>query len=225
MRFNIHTIYNQTFKIWRRKRFALFLRFIKPDPLDTVLDVGGHPGTWALSSIDVARVDILNIHEIPWTSGASRLHLRTLVGDGCSLAIADNSYNIGFSNSVIEHVGSWQRQQQFASELRRCAKKIWIQTPAYECPIEPHYLSLFVHYLPHSIQKRIVRWCTLWAWIQRPSQKEIDAMVKTTRLLRKSEMQQLFPDCILITERLLWIIPKSYIAVRTADKGERKTST
>jgi hypothetical protein len=39
-------------------------------------------------------------------------------------------------------------------------------------------------------------------------------MVETTRLLRKSEMRQLFPDCELITERLFWIIPKSYIAIR-----------
>jgi hypothetical protein len=40
-------------------------------------------------------------------------------------------------------------------------------------------------------------------------------MVSSTRLLGKSEMHELFPDCRILTERMLWIIPKSYIAIRT----------
>ena len=40
-------------------------------------------------------------------------------------------------------------------------------------------------------------------------------MVDQTRLLTKSEVRQLFPDCEIITERTLWVIPKSYIAVRS----------
>ncbi|MDQ6630470.1 MAG: class I SAM-dependent methyltransferase [Verrucomicrobiota bacterium] len=130
----------------------------------------------------------------------------------------DQSYDIGFSNSVIEHVGSWESQQQFASEIRRVAKALWVQTPAYECPIEPHYMTPFVHYLPNSLQKKILRWCTVRGWIERPSQQQVDFMVDTTRLLRKSEMQQLFPDCEIITEHMLWVIPKSYIAIRRKTK-------
>ena len=131
--------------------------------------------------------------------------------------MSDKSYDIGFSNSVIEHVGSWERQQQFASEIRRVARSLWVQTPAYECPIEPHYLTPFIHYFPRSFQKKILRWCTLWGWLEHPTREQIDSMVETTRLLCKSEMQQLFPDCEIITERMLWIIPKSYIAIRRGD--------
>ena len=126
----------------------------------------------------------------------------------------DKSYDIGFSNSVIEHVGSWERQRQFASELRRVARDLWVQTPAYECPLEPHFMAPFIHYFPRPAQKKMARWCTLWGWIERPSREQINFMVETTRLLRKSEMKQLFPDCEILTERLLWIIPKSYIAIR-----------
>ena len=81
------------------------------------------------------------------------------------------AYDIGFSNSVIEHVGSWERQQQFASEMRRVAKSLWVQTPAYECPIEPHYMTPLVHYLPLSLQKLIIRWCTVRGWIDRPTSR------------------------------------------------------
>lgn len=128
--------------------------------------------------------------------------------------MSDKSYDIGFSNSVIEHVGSWERQQRFAQELRRVAKALWIQTPAYECPIEPHYMAFFIHYLRPSLQKKVARWCTLWGWIERPNFRQIEEMVNTTRLIKKSEMQKLFPDCEIITERILWVIPKSYIAFR-----------
>ena len=131
--------------------------------------------------------------------------------------MSDKSYDIGFSNSVIEHVGSWERQQQFASEIRRVARSLWVQTPAYECPIEPHYMTPFIHYFPRSFQKKILRWCTLRGWLEHPTREQIDSMVETTRLLCKSEMQQLFPDCEIITERMLWIIPKSYLAIRRRD--------
>ena len=39
-------------------------------------------------------------------------------------------------------------------------------------------------------------------------------MIETTRLLTRREMQVLFPDCQILTERILGLIPKSYIAVR-----------
>jgi ubiquinone/menaquinone biosynthesis C-methylase UbiE len=162
------------------------------------------------------RIDTLNIHDVP-SQGENPHNIRVLVGNGCSLAMPDQSYDIGFSNSVIEHVGSWQQQQQFASELHRVAKILWVQTPAYGCPIEPHYMAPFIHYLPRSFQKKIVRWFTPWGWLERPTSEQINAMVETTRLLRKSEMRQLFPDCEIITERMLGIIPKSYIAFRPRD--------
>jgi len=217
MPFNIHTIYRQVFKIWRRKRFKIFLRVIRPKPSDILLDVGGYPAFWAAQPSLVKQIDSLNTHAVSWNpQDAPHHNIKTLVGDGCALPMADKSYDIGFSNSVIEHVGAWERQQQFASEIRRVAKALWIQTPAYECPIEPHYMTPFIHYLPHSSQKLILRWFTVWGWMERPKAEQINFMVETTRLLRKSEMCQLFPDCEIFTERIFGLVPKAYIAVRRA---------
>jgi hypothetical protein len=215
MSLSIHTVYSNIFKAWRRKRFGLFLRLIKPKPSETLLDVGGYPAFWTSWPQPVQRIDALNLHEISWKSGeAPDHHIKCLVGDGCCLPMPDRSYGIAFSNSVIEHVGSWERQQKFASEIRRIAETLWVQTPAYECPIEPHYLAPFVHYLPRRAQKKLLRWFTLWGWLEHPTREQVAAAVDSTRLLRKSEMLRLFPDCEIVTERLLWIVPKSYIAVR-----------
>jgi hypothetical protein len=217
MSFSIHTIYRQLFKLWRRRRYDLFLRLLEPASTDLLLDVGGYPGFWIEHPPQpVRRIDTLNIYEIPWNDAdAPGFNIRTLVGDGCALGMETQTYDIAFSNSVIEHVGSWEQQQQFASEVRRVAKALWVQTPAYECPIEPHYLTPFVHYLPRWLQKKILRWGTVYGWLSRPGKATVDELVDTTRLLRKSEMQQLFPDCEILTERMLWVIPKSYIAIKT----------
>ncbi len=216
MAFSIHSLYRQIFKIWRRKRFHLFLRLIQPASTDLLLDIGGYPSFWTEHPPQrVKRIDTLNIYDAPWNQAAAPdFDIRTLVGDGCALPLETQSYDIAFSNSVIEHVGSWERQQQFACEVRRVANALWVQTPAYECPIEPHYLTPFVHYLPRSLQKKILRWGTVYGWITRPSQEAVNEAVDTTRLLRKSEMQQLFPDCEILTERMLGFIPKSYVALR-----------
>jgi hypothetical protein len=212
---NIHTIYKIVFKIWRKRRMNMFLDALAPASGDVLLDIGGYPGCWTDHPQPVARIDILNVHEIPWNPArAPRHNIRTLVGDGCALDIGDGAYNIVFSNSVIEHVGSWERQKLFAAEARRVGQSVWVQAPAYACPVEPHYLALFIHYLPVVWRKRLARRFTLWGWLQRPNKEQVAEMAENTRLLTKKEMKTLFPDCKIYTERMLGFIPKSYIAVR-----------
>lgn len=211
----IHRVYSRIFKIWRVKRFGLFKRTLKPLPTDRLLDIGGYPGTWTVHEPVVESIDSLNIHDVVWDPESAPNHRITiLTGNGCDLQMPDKSYDIAFSNSVIEHVGSWENQVAFAKEIRRVGNSLWIQTPAKECPIEPHYLAPFVHWLPRNVQKKILRNGTLWGWISRPPQKEVDEAVDCNRLITKKEMQILFPDCEIHTERLLGIFPKSYVAYR-----------
>ncbi len=212
-----YRIREKIFSIWRKKRFDDFLKIIAPSSTETLLDVGGTPSFWIKQPQPVKKIDSLNLTKIEYDIATHPEHvINTLAGDACSLPFADNSYDIGFSNSVIEHVGSWERQQQFASEIRRVSKALWVQTPAYECPIEPHYLGLFIHYFPRYIQPQIIRWFTIWGIMAKPESSYIQMMVEETRLLRKREMETLFPDCDIITERMFGFIPKSYIAVRRA---------
>jgi hypothetical protein len=208
-----HTIYARIFKIWRRKRFDLFLRIVSPQLDQRLLDVGGSPAFWTQNPVMFGRIDVLNIHPFDWNEHPE-YHIQTCCGDGCALQFAEKSYDVAFSNSVIEHVGSWERQQAFAKEIRRVGKSVWVQTPAFGCPIEPHYLAPFVHWLPKSIRRRIVPWLTPRALMQGPRDSEIRELVETTQLLTKREMKSLFPDCEIYTEYYLGFIPKSYIAFR-----------
>jgi len=130
------------------------------------------------------------------------------------LDFPNHSYDILFSNSVIEHVGSHENQKAFACEARRVGKKLWIQTPAYECPIEPHYLAPFIHWLPKKWQKKLIRKFTIRGILDRPTNLEIDIMVESTRLLSYKEFKCLFPDCEILIEKIFFIVPKSYVAIK-----------
>lgn len=222
MSFTVYTIYNQVFKIWRARRFALFCRTfgLSTETADAsgikLLDVGGWPWDWIHRPRVVAHIDTLNLTP-PNFDPAKYLgqSIGVLVGDGCAMSFSDRQYDIVYSNSVIEHLGTWERQQQFASELQRVGKGVWCQTPAFECPIEPHYMAPFIHWLPKKVQRRLLRHFTPMGLISHLSSVKADRWIADTRLLSKREMRNLFPSCVIHTEFLIpWLIPKSYIAYR-----------
>lgn len=211
----IHSVYTQVFKIWRAKRMLRFESTICPQKTDIILDIGGFPSFWLSREQMVQRIECINLNPGQWNAEDHPDYQITMgAGDGCNLNYADLAYDISFSNSVIEHVGDWEAQEKFAKESRRVGKKIWMQTPAFECPLEPHYMAPFVHWLPVVIRRRVLRWFTPWGWMAKPDQKRVDETIFHTRLLKKKEVENLFPDCEIITERIFGIIPKSYIAYR-----------
>ncbi|MEO8588673.1 MAG: methyltransferase domain-containing protein [Flavobacteriales bacterium] len=212
----INKVYERIFKVWRVKRLQQFMDLFHPGKQDTILDVGGYPQTWTVMPQVVERIDCLNLKVYPWKQEKDfpDHHIRIIEGNACNMPYADNSYPIAFSNSVIEHVGDYAAQQAFAKEMLRVAPRIWVQTPAYECPIEPHYLAPFMHWYPRGLRRMLARWFTPWGLMARPGKAEVDDMVDSTRLLTKREMRELFPDCTILTERMLGVIPKSYVAFR-----------
>lgn len=179
------------------------------------MDVGGYPETWTPHEPSGKSIDILNIHPISYQSSAHPNHsISTMLGDACALDIPDGTYDVVFSNSVIEHVGTWENQLRFAREVRRVGSKLWIQTPAREFFIEPHYIAPFIHWFPKNLQKRLLRHFTIWGWLAKPNAEQIEDMVNEIRLLSLSEMKALFPDCEIFKERFLFFFTKSYTAFR-----------
>jgi len=142
-------------------------------------------------------------------------------GDGCVLPFRDKSFDIVFSNSVIEHVGDRERQSSFASEVRRVGRAYWVQTPNYWYPVEPHLLTPIIHWLPCSIQSTLVRRRgTVWEWLERPTPDRRDYYLQhflnDIRLLRPAQLHLLFPDAQIVRERSLGLT-KSIVAVRVPE--------
>ena len=222
---NIYGLLKPLMSRFRHRRFVLFKDRLSPTLKDKMLDVGGFPGFWTQQAPIVSCIECLNIHEVQWEPECAPGHHITMSrGNGCALEMPDQAFDIVFSNSVIEHVGTWEEQKTFALEARRVGRKLWIQTPAYECPVEPHYVGFYIHRLPKNWQLKLIRWCTLWGWLARPKPEQVAHEVRTIRLLKKREMEELFPDCEILTEKLFGILPKSYIAIRHSDSRVRLTA-
>ena len=58
----------------------------------------------------------------------------------------DKSFDAVFSNSVIEHVGTFEDQKMMANEVIRVTNFYFIQTPNLYFPIEPHFLVPFFQF-------------------------------------------------------------------------------
>ncbi len=212
---NIHSIYSKISPYFRNKRFEKFIDNIQPKAHESILDVGGYPNTWTTQNPCWNSIEILNIHQINHNSPTyANYNINTVIGNACSLEYKNNCFDIVFSNSVIEHVSSWENQKKFAAEVRRVGKRLWIQTPAKEFFIEPHYITPFIHWLPKNIRIYFLKYFTVWGLLTKPTDKKIKEMLNEIRLLSFKEMQQLFPDCEIIKEPFFMIFTKSYIAFR-----------
>ena len=207
----MHKLYAAFSPLFRRRRMRWFLREVALTATEPILDVGGNPWFWREAELP-NPLTLLNVSFAPGLE--QEYPDRTfLTGDGCRLPCPDGAYAVVFSNSVIEHVGTWDRQRQFAAEARRVGRRLWIQTPAREFFIEPHLLAPFIHWMTVAWQRRLIRNLTGWGWLTRPTPAQVDAFLAEVRLLTYAEMRTLFPDCTILRERFLGMT-KSYIALR-----------
>ena len=107
----------------------------------------------------------------------------------------------------------WQKQQDFASEMLRVGKKIYFQTPNKWFPVETHLITLFMHWFPFSITRRLIRYFSIWGIVNKPTQKVIDDFWSSTRLLSRKEVQALFPNCEIKNETFFGLT-KSFIVTK-----------
>src|SRR6266403_5210464 len=197
---------------FRIARMARFQRLLQIDENTRILDVGGTPGNWSLLPVQ-PQVTILNLPRAIEARGS----LTWIFADGCQLPFRDRSFDVVFSNSVIEHLGDPLRHEQYAREIARVGVRYFVQTPNRWFPVEHHLLMPLIHFLPRRWQRRLVGRFTIWEWIARPrpDQREffLEHYLRDIRLLDGRAMRRLFPDARLIRERFLGFT-KSLIAVR-----------
>ena len=204
----IHRLYGRLNHRFRVRRMRRFVAVLKPTAGDRILDVGGTEGNWLLLEEPLVA-HLLNIR--PPTRKLPGFEYST--GDALALPYPDRAWDIVFSNSLIEHVGTADAQRRAADEMRRVGRRLWIQTPAREFFLEPHYIGLLTQFVPPRWTFVAVRYFSLWGLLQRPSRDQVNDLSAELRLLRYAEMRSLFPDCEILIERFLGF-RKSYIAVR-----------
>jgi hypothetical protein len=210
MKFGIYEFYGFFQPALRKRRFELFLDVFKPIASTRILDVGGFVGDWKNAGLPSA-VTCLNVEPASGQPTTGRVVYEA--GDGRNMRFADESFDIVFSNSVIEHVGAWKDQQRFAAEVRRVGRQVFVQTPNRWFFIEPHFVAVFVHYLPWSLAKRIIRFCSFRGLFRSGDNANLKQLADELGLLSFRQVKELFPDCEIHREKLFGLT-KSFIAVR-----------
>lgn len=190
----------------RGNRMAEFERIFHLGSGTRIIDLGGTPNIWNLVKTPL-NITLLNLPGTRRPNHVQNHHRFTFVeGDATEVRYPDKSFEIVFSNSVIEHVGDESMQRKFAREARRLAPSYYIQTPSRLFPLEAHTGIPFWWALPPTIRAKFHRrWQkTLPDW---------NEMVLATTVIRRRQLQSYFPDGKLKVE-YLYLIPKSYYVFR-----------
>lgn len=196
----------------RRKRFALFRALIAtvPRPIN-ILDVGGEIQFWRnMHFAQEPDVTFTLINRAEKTR-ESFPQFTSVEGDARHMPqYADKSFDIVFSNSVIEHVGTLADQTQMAQEIQRIGQRYFIQTPNRYFPIEPHFLFPLFQFLPLSMRVFLVSHFALGAHSKRLDTAGALQRVSEIRLLSLRELRTMFPGAKVYREKVLWLT-KSFI--------------
>src|SRR6266705_2619166 len=114
---------------FRMRRMSEFARNFQIDSTTKVLDVGGDPWNWSFYREHPAIV-VVNVFIPPWVDPTKPdPRFKWVLGDGRRLPFRDRAFDVVFSNAVIEHVGTFEKQAEFAEECRRVGRGYFVQTP------------------------------------------------------------------------------------------------
>jgi len=199
---------------FRRKRFKLFLDLIKniTKPVK-IIDLGGTVNYWkqmGLTDPSEALITILNIEE----ENETLPNTTFMKGDVCNPPIDLKNFDLIFSNSVIEHVGSEQKRKQMAHLITSSCKSYYIQTPNYWFPFEPHFLFPFFQYFPRFIRIFFVKYFDMGWFKKTGDKKKAEEIVDSIYLLSLNEFSSLFPSATIHKEKVLFF-NKSFTAINT----------
>jgi SAM-dependent methyltransferase len=188
----------------RRRKLRLFLEELRPDPGTTVLDAGvdelGFGAPTGCSTLNFfeelypwpERITALGLHD-GRAFGERYPHIRYVRGDACALPFPDASFDLYFSNAVIEHVGDRSRQAELVHEALRVARRVFIATPNRWFPVEVHTRLPFVHWLPSTVANRAYE-LTGKDW------------AKANELLGPADLRRLFPVPVRIVNLGLTVV-------------------
>ena len=187
----------------------------------SIVDLGGRLESWLRVPVRPASVHVINLEPPPREFPA---WARVDQADACNLpaSLISSSYDLVFSNSVIEHVGGHAQRIRFAAAVHDLADRHWIQTPYRYFPIEPHWLFPGFQFLPLSIRAELSQ---RWPLVHTPSSSREEGLraAMAVELLSRAEMGFYFPDSALQLERIGGLI-KSLIAVKTPTSGRPAAS-
>lgn len=205
-------------KYFRKRRFGFFVTFMQQVAPNNrpirILDIGGTQAYWLNMGLALepgTEIVLLNLYE----NEVSAPGFTSIVGDACNLIdIKDKSFDMVFSNSVIEHLFTKQNQEQMVKEIERVGKSYFIQTPNKYFPIEPHWVFPLFQFFPFSLKVFLTQHFSLGHIKKASTEQAAIALVNEVRLLSKNEFTAMFSKPAIFEEKFFGMT-KSFTAYKT----------
>jgi Methyltransferase domain len=208
-------VYGNRFRQQRLQRFLTIVdEIVAAKGTCRILDIGGKLAYWQamypLWRDRACHITLVNL--VP--EAVPEAQFTSVAGDARELGqFGDLTFDLVHSNSVIEHVGPWRDQCRMAQEVRRLAPRHFVQTPNFWFPVEPHFRTPFIHWLPEPWRVAIVMRRACGFYPRARSADEARHILDDARLLDSKAMAELFPDAAIERERIAGLT-KSLIAIR-----------
>jgi len=215
-----HIIY-PVMTLFRRRRLAALVKAFPSLEDSHVLDVGGRPFIWDLlkQEYGIAPKSLVLLNTPSEELLPASPDYTVVIADGCELPYEDNSFDLVFSNSVIEHVGGYAQMAQFAQECDRVGKQLYVQTPNRWFPLEAHFGAALIHWLPRAWYQKLsflsLRY--LFAYNNPKEKGYFQKEFDTTHLLTAKQLKQLFPGKAVVSEKVVGL-SKSFMVISPQDQ-------
>lgn len=173
----------------RRAMFDFFMSAMRPAARESVLDLGATSLPDPQENMFELYYPHSNRVTAAGTEDCSFLETRhpgvkfVRVEAGKPLPFADDAFDVGFSNAVIEHAGTRESQAFFLRELVRVSRRCFVTTPNRWYPVELHTRLPLLHWLPRPLFAAALRALGL----------EFYADVRNLNLLTAAEFARLAP--------------------------------
>jgi len=214
----------------RQLKFDLFSSLMRPEPGCSILNLGAAPphlGSTLMHSesnrveqpeqdarwrkfrvvgCNLNQQDMHVYHRAYQGSGFA-----AVIADGCRLPFPDGSFDVVFSNAVIEHLTP-EGQRLMAQEIMRVGRRWFVTTPNFWFPVEMHHKLPLFQFLPHALQERIRRRYHTW-----PDGEPIS-------LLTAKQFAQLLPGSRVLKTRVTFF-PETLIALGPVEAQRRRTAS
>jgi SAM-dependent methyltransferase len=185
--------------------YRLFMERMRPTADDTILDVGVSVDSNEREDSNILEqlypfrrnITMLGIHEGKFLEqrypGAA--YVRALPGQ--PFPFSERRFDVCHCNAVIEHVGREEERQLFLNEILRVSKRVFLTTPNRWYPVELHKMIPFLHWLPQSWYRALLR----------AMGEKVYGLKENLNLLSRRELNRLFRE----TGRPFEIIPYRFL--------------
>lgn len=141
----------------RQRKWKIFQALIQPTAATSILDVGFSDQEYSSTDNFLEKnypypemITALGIDEPGEFTGRYPL-VKAVHYDGKTFPWTDQSFDLCWSNAVLEHVGSRADQLMFIKEIKRVSRQAFITTPNRYFPIEVHTRTPLLHFLPKPL--------------------------------------------------------------------------